>query len=67
MPELKIYQPWSAPVLHTTLPDILVQKLIQLTDLIAEDKERESANKNLVGEIEDEWEIDPILLTNISF
>ena len=67
MPELNVYQPWSAPILHTSLPDKIVQGLIQLTDLIAEDKERESANKNLVGEIEDEWEIDPILLTNISF
>ena len=67
MPELKIYQPWSAPVLHTTLPDILVQKLIQLTDLITEDNDRESHNEYLAGEIEDEWIIEPVLLTNISF
>ena len=65
MPELKIYQPWSAPVLHTTLPDILVQKLIQLTDLITEDNARESHNEYLAGEIEDEWIIEPVLLTNI--
>jgi len=67
MPELKIYQPWSAPVLHTSLPDILVQKLIQLTDLITEDIDHESHHERLAGEIENELTIDPILLTNISF
>ncbi len=68
MPELNIYQPWSAPLLHTSLPDKVVQELIQLTDLITKDeKYRESGSKNLAGEIEDEWTIDPILLTNISF
>ena len=67
MNAIKSYQPWSTPVLHTTLPVILLNELIQLTDLITKDKERESMNEGLVGEIEDEWVIDPILLTNISF
>ena len=67
MPKLNVYQPWSVPLLHTSLSDKVIQELIQLTDLIVEDKERESMNKDLAGEIEDEWKIDPILLTNISF
>ena len=67
MSEIKTYQPWSIPLLHTTLPDKLSKELIQLTDLITEDKDRESNNESLAGEIEDEWIIDPILLTNISF
>ena len=58
MPELKAYQPWSAPVLHTALPDEILKELIQLTDIILKDKDRESSNKKLVGEIEDEWEED---------
>ena len=67
MPELNVYQPWSAPLIHTILPDEVIQELIQLTDVITEDKERVSRNKTLAGEIEDEWTIDSILLTNISF
>ena len=64
---IKAYQPWSAPVLHSTLPDKLLDELIQLTNLIVEDKDRVSWNKQLVGEIEEEWKIDTVLLTNISF
>ena len=67
MSKIYAYQPWSTPLLHTSLPDKIVQELIQLTDIIAEDEDHESQNKMLAGEIEDEWTIDPILLTNISF
>ena len=67
MNDLNVYQPWSVPLLHTTLSDRLLKGLIQLTDLIAKDEERESAKDELAGEIENEWKIDPILLTNISF
>ena len=68
MSDLNVYQPWSAPVLHTTLPDKVTQELIQLTDIITKDKKyRESGNEKLAGEIEEEWAVDPILLTNISF
>ena len=67
MSEIKTYQPWSIPLLHTTLPDILLDELIKLTDLITEDKERKSYNEYLAGEIEEEWKIDNVLLTNISF
>ena len=38
-----------------------------MTDLITEDKERKSYNEYLAGEIEEEWKIDNVLLTNISF
>ena len=67
MPELNVYQPWSAPLVHTTLPDKIVQELIQLTNLITEDNDHESDGENLAGEIEDEWIIEPIILANISF
>ncbi len=67
MSDLYVYQPWSTPLLRTSLPDEVVQELIQLTDIIVKDDERESMNEGLAGEIEDEWVIDPILLTNISF
>ena len=68
MSEIKTYQPWSIPLLHTTLPDILLKELIQLTDLIEKDEDRKSMNERWEGQIlEEEWEIDPILLTNISF
>ena len=67
MSKVYAYQPWSTPLLRTSLPDKIVQELIQLTDIIAEDEDHESQNKKLAGEIEDEWTIDPILLTNISF
>ena len=67
MPELNVYQPWSAPLVHTILPDKIVQELIQLTNLITEDNDHESDGENLAGEIEDEWIIEPILLANISF
>ena len=67
MSMIKVYQPWSTPVLHARLSDKLLDELIELTDLIAEDKERESANEHLAGEIEEEWKIDVVLLTNISF
>ena len=67
MSEIKTYQPWSIPVLHTTLPDKLSKDLIQLTDLIEKDEDRESVKDELAGEIEDEWKIDTILLANISF
>ena len=67
MSKFGIYQPWSAPVVHASLPDIILKDLLQLTDLISEDINHESSGNTLAGEIEDEWVIDPILLTNISF
>ena len=65
--KINVYQPWSAPLLHTSLPDKLLQELIQLTDIITRDNEREPHGFGLAGEIEDEWTIDPILLINIKF
>ena len=68
MSDLNVYQPWSVPLLHTSLSDNFIQKLIQLTDVIAEDKEeQESIGSEVSGEIKDEWKIDPVLLTNIKF
>ena len=65
--DLYVYQPWSVPLLHTSLPDKILKELIQLTDIIEKDEDRESWNDELAGEIENEWKIDSILLTNIKF
>ena len=65
--ELNVYQPWSVPLLHTTLPDTLLKDLIQLTDLIENDENKEIVGDRLAGEIEEEYIIDSSLLTNIKF
>ena len=64
---MKYYQPWSCPVLHSNFTTNMLKDLIDLTDMIAADEDKVSAGKTLAGEIEREWVIDPILLTNIGF
>ena len=66
MNEIKHYQPWSAPVLHAKLSTVVLEELIELTDIIVEDVEgKQSSGSLLAGELEREWLIDPILLVNI--
>ena len=64
---IQTYQPWSTPLLHTKLPPEILNNLIQLTDEIAEDDNRESYNEQLAGEIENEWKIEPNRLNDIGF
>ena len=67
MNEYRIYQPWSAPILHFKLPEKILEELLKLTDLIIEDNDKVPYGDKLAGEIEEEWKIDPILLSNIQF
>ena len=67
MNKINVYQPWSVPLLHTTLPNTLLKDLIELTDLIGEDSDRVNIGNSLAGELEEENEIDVALLTNIKF
>ena len=57
--EVKLLQPWSTFVLATTLPPLIFDKMIRITDEIVEN--RESATQHghkLAGQIEDEFTID---------
>ena len=50
-----------------SLPEEILSNLIELTDVITQDNEKQSKNNDLAGEIEDEWAIDVHLLSNIKF
>ena len=49
------------------LPEELISKLIELTDIITQDAQKVSFNYTLAGEIKNEWEIDIPLLINVRF
>ena len=57
MENVRVYQPWSAPLLHFKLSDDQVEDLLEITDLVLEDENKKSYNDQLAGEIESEWEI----------
>jgi len=65
--KLTIFQPWSEFVMKGSLPEEILSNLIELTDVITQDNEKQSKNNDLAGEIEDEWAIDVHLLSNIKF
>ena len=65
--KLSVFQPWSEFVMKGVLPEELISKLIELTDIINQDPQKVSFNYTLAGEIENEWGIDVSLLTNIKF
>jgi uncharacterized protein (TIGR02466 family) len=54
---IKVYQPWSAPLLHISLNPRPLRQLIRITDTISRDPNRISYNDKLAGEIENEWQI----------
>ena len=54
---IRVYQPWSAPVLHFRLSEEQIEDLLEITDLALEDENRKSYNDKLAGEIDSEWEI----------
>ena len=62
--KLSVFQPWSEFVMKGVLPEELISKLIELTDIINQDPQKVSFNYTLAGEIENEWGIDVSLLTN---
>ena len=58
MEDIRVYQPWSAPLLHFNLSENQTEDLLKITDLILSDKNKKSYNDKLAGEIESEWEIE---------
>lgn len=54
---IRIYQPWSAPLLHFKLSEEQIEDLLEITDLALEDENKKSYNDKLAGEIDSEWEI----------
>ena len=58
MENIRVYQPWSAPLLHFNLSENQIKDLLKITDLILTDKNKKSYNDKLAGEIESEWEIE---------
>ncbi len=66
-----VYQPWSAPVLHLTMPTELLNNMIELTDLMAAEppewKKKESLSGFLAGEIDNEMAIDAYMFERAGF
>ena len=67
MDEIKFYQPWSAPILHSSLSEIQIKELLDITDSILKDENKKSYNNVLAGEIENEWIIPTSILELDSF
>ena len=65
--KLSVFQPWSEFIMKGALPEELISKLIELTDIITQDPQKVSYNYTLAGEIKNEWEIEIPLLVNVGF
>ena len=65
--KMKFYQPWSAPILHSSLSEIQIKELLEITDSISKDENKESYNNQLAGEIENEWGIPTSIVELDSF
>ena len=61
---LKMLQPWSVPVLCTKLPDEILQKMIDISEIIIDDEKSLSYGHNLAGQIETELLVDHEILKN---
>ena len=62
---VQIFQPWSTPVLKTTLPPTILASMLEATDELLSDKSSEPMGTNLVGQIENERRIPLEALENI--
>jgi len=60
--EVDLIQPWSVPVMKTTLPPDVLQTMIEISDLVIADKELKSYGHTLAGQIETELEIESNIL-----
>ena len=49
-----LIQPWSVPVMKTTLPPHVLQTMIEISDLVIADKEAIHWGKDLIGQIDTE-------------
>jgi hypothetical protein len=65
--KMKFYQPWSAPILHSSLSEIQIKELLEITDSILKDGNKKSYNNQLAGEIENEWGIPTSIVELDSF
>ena len=65
--QIKFYQPWSAPILHSSLSEIQIKELLEITDSILKDGNKKSYNNQLAGEIENEWGIPTSIVELDSF
>jgi uncharacterized protein (TIGR02466 family) len=61
---LRMIQPWSVPVMHTKLPDEILQKMIEISDNVIDDEKSLSHGHNLAGQIETELLVDHEILKN---
>ena len=56
--EFRIYQPWSNFVLHTRLPDPILQRLTEITDeVLANPRPETLMGERLAGQMDEEYEI----------
>ena len=52
--EVEFIQPWSDVLMRTKLPDNILEGMIDITDKVLQDPERENWGDILAGQIEDE-------------
>ena len=52
--EVEFLQPWSDILMRTKLPDEVLNGMLEITDQILQDPNRDNWGKNLAGQIEDE-------------
>ena len=55
----ELIQPWSVPVMRTTLPPDVLQTMIELSDQILADKKAQSWGQHLAGQIDTELLVEP--------
>jgi len=60
-----LIQPWSTPVMKTTLPPDILQTMIEISDLVIADKEAIPYGEHLAGQIEKELLIELNILNQI--
>ena len=57
-----LIQPWSVPIMKTTLPPEILQTMIEISDQIITDKETKSHGEYLAGQIDSELLVEHDLL-----
>jgi len=57
-----LHRPWSDILFETTLPPLILEKMIEISDEVLADSKRISWGENLAGQIKEELLIEPKLL-----
>ena len=57
-----LHSPWSDILFETTLPPMILEKMIELSDEVLADSKRISWGKNLAGQIKEELQLESKLL-----